>query len=56
MATHRPERVVITDRRADHCDVAATGALTAIRRGRRGRRSRRGRQAAGLTLAVLRAW
>ena len=50
MATHRPERVVITDRRADHCDVAATRALTAIRRGRRGR------QAAGLTLAVLRAW
>jgi hypothetical protein len=53
MATHRPERVVITDGRADHCDVAATRALTAIRRGRRGRR---GRQAAGLTLAVLRAW
>lgn len=31
MAAHRPERVLITDGRADHCDVAAIRSLIAIR-------------------------
>lgn len=30
MATHRPERVVLTTGRADHCDIEAIKALTAI--------------------------
>jgi L-ascorbate metabolism protein UlaG (beta-lactamase superfamily) len=31
MASHRPERVLITSGRADHCDLGAIGELTAIR-------------------------